>query len=616
MLKKLTAFLIVFCCCTSMVLAQTMKVEPFGISPRDASTDEGDIFDRAYNGLLNVGVETQMYLKGTLSGASLSSPSWSVTSAPTGSAADITTAVDVDTSTQIAVFTPDVVGTYVVEFADGGNSTSVTINAATYVGIEDGVCTPCHNNAAYDFKTTKWQGTGHYSLMENEINGSGDHYSERCIGCHTTGYDVNANNGGFDDREFVFPDSASLVNDYGSPDGYFFDGVWDQMLGFFPDAMKLARIQCESCHGPGSAHMGITSDSKMVSSLSSDNCAWCHDSGTHHVYPEQWDASQHAKYEHPYTRSSCAPCHNGAGFVEFVKGGKVGLSEDMAENVAITCATCHEPHSDANAHQIRTVDAVELPSGDILDGGNGNLCMNCHNSRRNALERAAGSRPTPHHGPQGEVLFGVNIPTFGKKLPSSAHMRIENTCIACHMHAELDEEGEPIKAVAGQIVKVGQHSFNMVSPEGVDNVGSCEKCHAAFGESFAEKKFYWNGNADHDGDGDEEGLQHEVEGLLHDLALLLHPVGIDSVEDRDSNYEYTLTEKYAIYNYFLIEEDRSMGIHNPAFTVALLKVSIQAVKNHALDGSIVEIADVPNDQGKQVRIIWNKFADDGIAIDP
>jgi hypothetical protein len=43
---------------------------------------------------------------------------------------------------------------------------------------------------------------------------------------------------------------------------------------------------------------------------------------------------------------------------------------------------------------------------------------------------------------------------------------------------------------------------------------------------------------------------------------------------------------------------------------------MQALENHALDGSIVEITDVPNDQGKKVRIVWNKFADDGVAVDP
>ena len=67
---------------------------------------------------------------------------------------------------------------------------------------------------------------------------------------------------------------------------------------------------------------------------------------------------------------------------------------------------------------------------------------------------------------------------------------------------------------------------------------------------------------------------------------------------------------------FRVYYDHSYGIHNPAFTVALLKVTIQALVNNAIEGQIVAIDDVPNDQGKQVRIIWDKFVDDGIAVDP
>jgi hypothetical protein len=66
----------------------------------------------------------------------------------------------------------------------------------------------------------------------------------------------------------------------------------------------------------------------------------------------------------------------------------------------------------------------------------------------------------------------------------------------------------------------------------------------------------------------------------------------------------------------LIAEDKSYGIHNPAFTVALLKVSIQALINQAVMGQIVAIDDVPNDQGKQVKVIWSKFTDDGVSADP
>ena len=444
MFKKVTLICLAVFCCTVVVMAQTIKVEPYGVSPRDVESDTMDIFEHAYNGLLNVGVETEMYLSGMLEGASLDNPTWTLLSQPAGSVTDFGAISNMDTSTQVVTFVPDLAGTYVVEFADAGFADTLTINAGTYIGIENGMCEVCHSG-----KNSDWKETGHYSIFEDGLNGeASDHYASYCISCHVTGYDLNANNNGFDDREFTFPDSL-------------YPGQWDNMLAAFPDAMNLARIQCESCHGPGSAHMGNVSDSKMVSSISSDNCAWCHDSGSHHVYPEQWDVSRHANPEHPYTRSSCAPCHNGAGFVEFVKGGKVGLAADMPENVAITCAACHEPHSDENEHQLRTIEAMLGNDEQVTTGGFGKLCMNCHKSRRDAIEYTndylnnLSSHYGPHHGPQGDMLLGTNVPTFGYILPKSAHFSaIENTCVDCHMASgHTDEEGN--------VVVVGSHSFSV-----------------------------------------------------------------------------------------------------------------------------------------------------------
>ena len=117
------------------------------------------------------------------------------------------------------------------------------------------------------------------SMLERGLDGTlSNHYGENCIGCHTVGYDVDANNNGFDDFPFIFPDSL-------------YPGVYNQMLSMYPDAMGRANIQCESCHGPGSEHYGIKSNSRIVKQLDADNCAWCHDSGNNHVFPEQWDHS-------------------------------------------------------------------------------------------------------------------------------------------------------------------------------------------------------------------------------------------------------------------------------------------------------------------------------------
>ena len=351
--------------------------------------------------------------------------------------------------------------------------------------------------------------------------------------------------------------------------------------------------------------MGVTSDSKMVSTLNSDVCAYCHDSGSHHIFPYQWDQSRHGNPLNSSrgSRAGCAPCHSGAGFVDWVRGGKQALAA-APPVTAITCATCHRPHSAKNLHQVRTADAT-LADGTVLtDGGLGLLCMNCHKSRNNArtYTNEPASHYGPHYGPQADVISGANVVTFGKTLPTSPHNK-GNACVNCHMAPS--EQTDPN-------LMAGAHSFKMKNAAGADHVEACEKCHGDIGESFAEKKYYFNGNADHDGDGIEEGLQEEVHGLMEELGNLLP----SSDPHTDPDTTWTLTELKAAFNHRVLYYDHSYGIHNPAFTVALLKVTIQALLNNAIEGEIVAIEDVPNDQGKQVRIIWDKFVDDGSAVDP
>ena len=588
MKKNLLAVLTMVLFCTTLAYAQTLEMGTKGMSPRDVAEDVTGMFDRAYNGLVNVGTETQMYFYATVGdeldddgnvvvAGNLANLVWTLKKQPATSAAVLGATLD-DTDTQYLVFTPDVAGEYVIEVTDGTNTLDITINAGTYVGVEGGNCTLCH--ADY---VAEWEETGHYKLFEEALNGgASDHYSEACISCHTTGFDALANNNGFDERGFVFP--AVLG-----------PGVYDQAVADFPFAMQLARIQCESCHGPGYAHGGATS---MAVTLDVDNCAWCHDSGTHHAFPEQWDhagedASEfdgrgfeggHAMgaYMLSANRTSCGACHSGAGFVEWIKEGRPvddanspGVLSELPTPTLITCATCHDPHSDANPFQLRNLEAT-LGDGTVVDYdtyGTGAQCMTCHRSRRSAATYSAdpanaSSHYGAHHGPQADMLLGVNAPDFGIDLPSSPHAAATtNACVDCHMFG-------PLADADGNITVMGGHSFNMNDADGNDNVDACAQagCHGAIGDHFSDKKYYINGNADLDGDGTAEGLQLEVHGLMEQLALLLTPIGENDVDM--SGDGLTPAQLKAGYVYFWVEEDRSFGIHNPAFTVSLLKAAI------------------------------------------
>jgi hypothetical protein len=164
------------------------------------------------------------------------------------------------------------------------------------------------------------------------------------------------------------------------------------------------------------------------------------------------------------------------------------------------------------------------------------------------------------------MLLGVNAPDLGVELITSPHALNENACVSCHM------AGESVADAEGNIILVGGHSFNMNDAQGNDFVESCEPCHGNVGTTFKEKKYYRNGNADHDGNGIAEGVQVEVHGLLEKLALLLPPFGENEVSLTDNTLPDNIYK--AGYVYFWVEEDRSMGIHNPAYTVSLLRASI------------------------------------------
>jgi hypothetical protein len=568
----------------SVLIAQELQLTTYGVSPRDVARDTIiQYFDRAYNGLLNVGTETKMFLKGHFEDSTLTTPVWTLFEKPATSVADFGSTLDVDSSTQLISLIPDVAGTYRVEIADGSAKDTAVINAALYLGMETvPSCGTCHGDTK-----TLWEGTGHSDMLVRGLNGTlSSHYAGYCISCHTVGYDPDANNNGFDDFDFVFPDTL-------------FVGQYDNMVAAYPDAMARANIQCESCHGPGSAHMSVISDSKMTKSLSTDNCAWCHDSGTHHVFPEQWDHSGedatefdgrgfhggHAKgtWIGRGTRSSCAPCHSGSGYVQWNYEGRpeneYGLPtsiETVPEPTTHTCATCHDPHNAENIHQLRFAD-TQLGDGAPITYelyGTGSQCMECHRSRRNAVDYTsdignASSHYGPHHGPQADMLIGANAPDFGVVLPSSPHsVATENACVDCHMAGELTDS-------EGNVNVVGGHSWNMNDAEGNDHVEACAPCHGNVGSTFKDKKYYINGNADLDGNGTAEGLQIEVHGIMNQLALLLPPVGELDVSIEGDSTNLTPEIMRAGYAYIWVEEDRSFGIHNPAFTVSLLKAAIE-----------------------------------------
>ena len=75
-------------------------------------------------------------------------------------------------------------------------------------------------------------------------------------------------------------------------------------------------------------------------------------------------------------------------------------------------------------------------------------------------------------------------------------------------------------------------------------------------------------------------VQTEVQHLLNDLAVLLPPVG-QAKTSLTIDSTWTQPQLEAAYNYLFVQNDGSLGIHNTAYTVGLLKASIANLQQNS-----------------------------------
>jgi hypothetical protein len=299
---------------------------------------------------------------------------------------------------------------------------------------------------------------------------------------------------------------------------------------------------------------GAASHTSLLSPIAQDGgdltCTVCHNDTTLITGKETaWSESVHGTGT-AYVRGTsadCAGCHSGGAFSAMVAAGLTPNQVEAGDPnpTRQDCRTCHNIHTTYTADDwsLETTDPVTLIAFDgvTYDGGKGNLCANCHQPRtafaadENGMVNVSSTHWGPHHGPQSAMLLGVGGAgdTAGSASPHS--MAVADTCVTCHLYE-------------------GNHSFD-------PNVAVCQQCH-----SDAT-------------DFDVEGVQTQVEGLLSDLSDALIAKGMLSEEDAPVVGEYPEAEAAALWNYIYVShEDKSKGVHNPGYTIALLQASIDALK--------------------------------------
>lgn len=599
MKKIYTAILILTLCAGSLFSAPRVKIVVQNVTPYFLKMNPVLAPDSCNTTGMNIVPKgTFVYLAAMNFGdtTSITSATYTFISKPAGSGATITTIP----SLNWVKFKADSTGTYTINLHavtnSGSKDTTLNIYTSTFVGVGNfnGIpgafpkCMSCHGSTpSFVDIFNRWKVGGHANRFRYQID-SATSYSTSCMKCHTTGYDHNnfASNGGFDDV------ARSLGWVWTSPPH---PGKWDSLKTVYPSLVNLATIGCESCHGPGSEHYLAGGDTNKISlSINSGKCAKCHDSPPNHNVYNQWKNTIHA---HPVmegrvvadaqrnTFSDCNRCHDGEMYVGFTYGRKLPVNLTTADQEVIGCASCHDPHSNSNDYSVRN----RVTGSDTLSGGihypstvnTAIVCLDCHKARRYNVwyvqSRVTSSTWGPHESPQGDIVLGKNAATFNN-IPyvSGSHANIEGLCVTCHMAATTD---------TGTVTrdKVGGHTWNLhYDATNYDHVTGCQGCHPG-----VTKFDDFMSPSDFDGNGLIESWQKEIRGCLSNLGHALPHTGYDTVSWQliaaDSN---NVNLRKAYWNYQLVKNDKSLGLHNPFYVVNVLLASISntvGVQNIGVD---------------------------------
>lgn len=481
-------------------------------------------------------------------------------------------------------FYADRVGKYVARLvasdADGVRSAStVEITAGRYVGVES--CSACHNGSVMPDVVSKWQQTGHATKFEDTY-GRYSATSDYCVRCHTVGYDETDRAGGFDD--------AVRLAGYDQSKGSFLKQVksantsLDDLMAD-PRIARFANIQCENCHGPGgTSHTGSKSYETGV-------CDQCHSQNA------QWLNSKHSIEPplHEAEGASCVECHTSQGYVAVKARGKEAIFPANATDAKpatipdpgamspIGCATCHDPHQatypfeadgQVKSLQLRIQGEVSMPNGVTVDAEVSAVCVTCHANKRDLAYKAdylAGNKVRgTHDNSQADVFYGAGAFEFGDKAyGNSAHKSVATEgCVTCHMAPTPGYS--PVKANintnAPGYNKLGGHSWTMEAG-GVQNAANaCSSCHSGLND------YNRTARGDYDGDGSVEGVQDEVKGLLTLVAEKLPKDADGAILSSTINKTNTNeVQRKALWNYWLINNDGSDGIHNTRYAVEVLQ---------------------------------------------
>lgn len=301
--------------------------------------------------------------------------------------------------------------------------------------------------------------------------------------------------------------------------------------------------------------------------VTSNECKTCHNDSTLIKAKQlQWANSGHANNGH-YDRSTtqCAGCHTSEGFKERITLGTDTVFANVENPTPQNCRTCHNIHSkyDSTDWNLRVSGDVKIRlTGETFNLGKGALCASCHQPRtsypipgadgKDSVKVAASSYG-PHHGAQATMFAGTGGYEIAgsTEYKNSEHLtKVENSCPECHM-------GPATGGVAGGHTFGYRYEYNGTEKQ---SVKSCTPCHAT-AKSL-----------------DYDSVQTKTARLVKELKDSLVAIGAIDTANAVKTKTFPVKVAGAIWNYKMIIEDKSMGVHNYPYQSALLKNSIESLK--------------------------------------
>jgi len=242
----------------------------------------------------------------------------------------------------------------------------------------------------------------------------------------------------------------------------------------------------------------------------------------------------------------CTGCHSGGGFSDRIASGTKVTDIKAADPNAsrIDCRACHKIHTTYTNSDwaLETVAPVKLAVLDATyDGGMGNLCANCHQpmgvfpAAKDGKVAVDSTHWGAHHGPVASMILGIGGAGDVKGQPSTHATAVKDTCVTCHMGTGKGHDFMP-------------------------DVATCVTCHAD------AKNF------------DVKGVQTAIKDKMTKVKAALVAKGLLTKDDVIVVGSYPEAQAAALWNYLLVESDKSSGVHNSTYTSVLLDFALTALK--------------------------------------